>query len=196
MKDKFKYIFYITLVIGTFLLGTQTCKNKEIKYISKVETTHDTIWPDTTKIEVPKSYMIHDTFKMIEYYEIPQDSIQLQVFFQKRAYERSYKDKNIEILVQDTIVGYLIGQKTSYKAFKPISIVNSTITTVKSPDTLKIAPKWEFKAGTDITVKNLYLNVELELNRNSYNIGYDPFNKQIRIGYKRTLFRSKKGYNY
>lgn len=194
MKDKFQYIFIIGVIIGIFFLG-RSCgvSSVDVPNIkSEKIMIHDTIWPDTMKVEVPKPYPIHDTVQIIETYEIPLDTLKLRGFFQKRHYERSYRSKDVEISVDDTIVGYLLNQKASYRLFKPLSIVNSTVTSVKYQDTIIKAPKWEFKGGIDLTPKNIYLGIDLEVNRDQYGVAYDPFNKQVKVLYRRTLFRSKK----
>lgn len=194
MKDKFQYIFIAGVLIGMFFLG-RSCgiSSVDIPKI-KVENTvtHDTIWPDTAKVEVPKPYPVHDTVEILQPYEIPLDTLKLRAFFQKRHYERSYKSKDVEVIVDDTIVGYLFDQKVSYKLFKPLSIVNSTLTSIKYQDTVIKAPKWEFKGGIDLTPKNMYVGVDLEVNKDQYGVAYDPFNKQFKVLYRRTLFRSKK----
>lgn len=194
--NKFKWIFYVLSLLIVFLLGTQTCKNKEIKYISKIEMSHDTIWPDTVKVEVPKPYKVHDTSYVIAPYEIPLDSIKMNAFFKTRYYQRSYRNKDIEITAYDSVVGYLIGQRIDYRLFKPLSIVNNTIVSVVPQDTIKVPKKWELRAGIEATPKNIYLGLDYQKDRISYSLAGDPFNKipgtnipQIKVGLKYTLFK-------
>jgi len=194
MKDKFQYIFIAGVLIGIFFLG-RSCGVSSVDIPNiKIENTivHDTIWPDTTIIYKPKHIIKHDTVQIIETYQIPLDSLKLKAFFQKRHYERSYKSKDVEISVDDTIIGYLLNQGVSYKLFKPLSIVNSTITSIKYQDTITKLPKWQIKGGIDLTPKNLYIGVDLQISKDQYGIAYDPINKQFKVLYRRTLFKSKK----
>lgn len=200
MKYKIKYVFIGIIGLGLFLFGRQ-CGVSSIKIpIYKNETIikRDTIWPDTTKIEVIKRvpYKVHDTEYVLAPYEMPLDSIKMNTFFKTRFYKRSYRNKEQEIIVSDSVVGYLIGQNVNYRSFKPLSIINSTIVSVIPQDTVKTLKKWELRGGIEATPHNIFLGLEYQKNRVSYDLAIDPINKipgtnipQPKVGLKYTFIR-------
>lgn len=193
MLNKIKNIIISILIIGViisiFLFGRSCGKNsvKIPQYKDSIIVKNDTIWPDTMKIETPKPYPVHDKVELIKEVPIPTDTQAILDQFKLRHYTRHYRDKDIEVIVDDTILGTLIAQKASYRLFKPTSIYNSTVTTVKPQDTVKVPKKWELRGGIDITPKNLYFGLDFQKRRVSYSLGYDPFNKQVKGGLKFTI---------
>lgn len=195
MKN-FKNIFIGGLLIIMFLLGKECGNKKSIEYLTKTETIHDTIWPDTTKIEVPKPYGIHDTAYFEVPVPIPLDSFKLAEFFKKRFYKNDYRDSSGVYTAEDTVIGYLLYQKLYYRSFKPLSISNSTITSIIPKDSLKTSKNRQINLGSDITLKNIFFNLEYQNNRNIYRVGYDPFHKipntnigEFKVGYSRVITR-------
>lgn len=195
MKINFKYIFATVVLVGMFLFGRQ-CGVDSVDiptYRNDTIIKSDTIRPDTMKIEIPKPYPVKGDSVLVEVpVPIPIDSLQLRAFFNKRFYKNNYRDTNGVYTVEDSIIGYLIHQRLYYRDFKPISIINSTIIPVAVQDGTTVAKRWEFRGGIDATPKNLFLDVEYQKDRLSYSGGYDPFNKQAKVGLKYTFARNKK----
>jgi hypothetical protein len=192
--NKFKYIFLTVIAVGVFLFGRR-CGVDSVKipvYTQDTITLTDTIYPDTTKIEVPKPYYVKGDTVLLEIpVPVPIDTFALKMFFAKRFYKNNYKDSNGVYTVEDTVLGYLLHQRLYYRDFKPTIINNSTITPVPVLDTLKTAKKWEIRGGIDATPSNVYLGLDYQRDRLSYSAGYDLFNKQTKIGIKYTIFRNK-----
>lgn len=192
MKNKFKIVFTTIIIIMIFIFGHQ-CGVDSVdvpNYKNDTIVKTDTIWPDTMKIEVPKPYPIKGDSILIEIpVEIPIDSVALKMFFNKRFYKQNYKDSGGVYTVEDTVIGYLLHQKLYYRSFKPLSIINSTVTTVKPLDTVKVFKKWEIRGGLSATPRNMFIDLEYQKNRISYDFGYDPFNKQAKVGLKYTIFK-------
>lgn len=199
MNINFKRVF-IGLVIGlAFFLGCEYGAGSappapigsDTITVTKTDTIRDTVTVHDFKYKTK-----WDTVVEVYSYERPIDTNKLNAFFKVRYYENYYRDSINHITVGDSVVGYLIGQKVKYRHLAPLSIVNSTTTSVTNTVSVK-PPNWEFKIGADFTPKNMYLNGELEVGRNSYSGGIDPFNKgpwyeRLKVGYKRTILRSKK----
>ena len=189
MKINFKAIFIGAAITLAFILG-KSCSPDCPKVIETI-TTHktDTIWGDTiTKVKL-KPYKVHDT--IIKSVPIPLDSNELAEFFKMRGYNTTYRDSNIEVEVYNEVVGYKIAENINYRLLKPLIIRDSifTLNTIEGP--VK-APKYVLGIGADFTPKNLYLGAQLGVKRNNFDLAYDPFNKQVKIGYRYTIFRSKK----
>lgn len=190
IKDNLGKIFIGICLIISFFFGKQ-CGNDNkhiIGTVSKTIVRHDTIWPDTMKIEIPKPYKVHDTTYIGVPYDIPVDSLKLKAFFKSRIYKNMYKDSNFEISVTDTIIGYKIGQGINYRQFKPLSIVNSTTTSINRVDTIRMSKRYELRVSIDATSKNLFGGLEYQKNRVTYGLAYDPFNKQTKVKMAYTIF--------
>jgi len=198
IKNNIGKIFIGICLLGVFLLGHQ-CGKDSVKiptYKNDNIVKIDTIWSDTLKVEVPKLQTKHDTVFLEIPYEIPLDSIKLKAFFKVRRYDNSYRSKDILINVHDSVVGYLIGQRVDYRDFKPLSITNSTITSVIPQDTVKINKIHELRASIDATSRNMYLGLEYQKDRITYGLSADPFNKientkipQLKVKLAYTIFR-------
>jgi len=107
----------------------------------------------------------------------------------KRFYTDSYKDSNLLVNINDSIIGYLTHRKVDYKLYVPLKIYDSTTTIINNK--IPILPKYQLKVGLTVNPRGLAPNVDLSIKRNTYSISYDPFNKIPYIGYKYTIWYSK-----
>jgi len=186
--NKFKYIFYIIIIIGAFLLGTQTCNNtpkNDLKPITdtliihKVDTIRDTttVFKFKTK-EIPVYIEIGPTFT-----DIP-----CKVALKKRFYADTYKDSNLVVNINDTIIGYLTHREVNYKLYVPLKIYDSTTTTITKEVPKLVKPKFQLRAGIVANTNSANLELDMQINKITYIGGYDPFNKRVSVGLKYTLF--------
>lgn len=188
---KFKYIFIGICVAAAFLFGRQCGVDSVDIPTYKNDTTvvHDTIYGDTVTVKsAGKPYAVHDTTWKVYTQEI--DTVKLNEFFMVRGYSRTYKLGNLAYVeINDSVVGYLLSQKTNYRPIAPLAVTNSTLVSVKPQDSVKVAKKWELRASIDATPKNLFLGLEYQKDRLSYAVAYDPFNKQPKVGLRYTFIR-------
>ncbi len=192
--NKFKYIFYSIVIIGCFLLGYQ-CGNSKNTPKNDLEAIRDTISIHTvdTLIDTLTVFKTKEKRVFVPEYEfivIPPDSFTLAEFYKKRHYKDSYRDSNIQVQIEDTILGYLLHRKVNYRLFVPLRIYDST--KVQITTSYPKLPKYQFSIGIDATPKNIFIGADLNINRTIYSIGYDPINKAPKIGLKYTLWYSKR----
>lgn len=169
--------------VGLTLLTMFQCQNDpEKEYITKTDTvTTTTVVHDTVTVHKPK--LVHDTAFVV--YDVDRDRFIHDELYKMRFYERTYRDTNMIIRVQDSIVGYLMDRNVAYRILLPIKRVDSVFITKSS-----VKPfKYEIKGGLDLTKTNAFISTDLEVNRHTFQVGYDPFNKQAKLGYKYTIFR-------
>ena len=178
-----KYIFIGIALIATFLLGRSCTPEPQI--IEKVTHTSDTIYPDTVVVYEPQPYPVHDTVIEVYPYPIPPDSFTMAEFFKMRFYKRSYRDSNVVIDVEDSIVGYLMARKIGYRLFVPLKVVD-TITIEKYAQN---GYKYEIKGGLDLMRTNTFIGIDVDVKKHTFGVSYDPFNKAGLIRYRYTLFR-------
>lgn len=189
MKFNFIYIFLGACIIIAFLLG-KSCV-PEPKVIETVTTgKRDTIWIGDTIVKiVPKLKFKRDT--ILDTLYVPLDSAELAEYFMLRGYSTTYRDTNVEIEVYNEVTGYKVAENVNYRLLRPYIIHDSifTLNTIEGP--VK-APKYVLGLGGDFTPRNLYLQGDLDINRNRFSLAYDPFNKHVKVGYRYLIFRSKK----
>ncbi len=191
MKDKFKYIFYSIILLGAFLLGTQTCKdtckNDLEPHIDTLRIhTVDTI-RDTTRIFKFKEKTV---FKYIEVGDPINDQnnqVRDQLILRKRYYTDTYKDSNLVVNINDSIIGYLTHRKVDYKLYVPLRIYDSTTTIITKEVPKLYKPTFQMRIGAIANQKSIDLQLDIQIKRINYIIGWDPFNKRPSVGLKYTF---------
>jgi hypothetical protein len=187
-KFNFKVIFIILGIVTLFFLGKQ-CGNgskNDLKPLSdtiRIHTT-DTIHDSTTVFKMKEKRIFkHDTiFKYI-------DTTKYSQIAQYRLYQDTIRDSNIVIFNHDTVLGYITSRSLSYRLLVPLKIYDSTKVTINNK--VPTLPKYQLKVGLTVNPRGLSPNIDLSIKRNTYSIGYDPFNKIPYIGYKYTLWYSR-----
>lgn len=202
IQNNFNIIFSGLVIILMFFIGYQ-CGNKNsdvqkiIKNTSDTTSTHkrDTVFAKDTIIVfknrfISKPYPIYIDTNKIKLQ--PLDSLQLYRFF---IYNDSIEDSNIKIYSKIVTRGKTLNSfKPSYKLKVPIVIIDSIKTIIK--DSIFIAntklSKYQLSVGFITSPQILAPMIDLSINRSTYSIGYDPFNKQPLIKYSFRLWKSKK----
>ncbi len=194
MKFNFKYIFIGVAIVLAFVLGNQ-CSNgskSDLKPITDTFYVHtsDTIYPPLKPITMPYK-------KVIEYVYIKSpshalDSLTYQELNQWRLYSSTLSDSNLVLYIENTIQGFHRGRSVNYRLKVPLMIRDSVKMTITKQIPIPVLPNWQIGAGALVTPKGISFMVDYSKNRNTFILGYDPFNKVPTIGYKRILFKSKK----
>lgn len=190
MTNKFTLIFSVIAIILVFFLGKQcnnTSKNDlkphiDTLIINKVDTIRDT----TTVFKIKEKKVIKYT-----YIYKPIDSLKYNNLKQYRVYQDTTRDSNIVIFSKDTVLGYLTSKSLSYKLLVPLRIYDSTKLIITKEIPKPILPKYQVKIGMLFNPKGIIPTLDLSIKRNTYTIGYDPFNKIPTIGYKYTIWHSR-----
>jgi hypothetical protein len=192
IKKNIFYIFLVIVAIALFFFGrscasTTIVKPKDNKVITTVKHYTIVIRDTITKIQFKTSRPL--SYTVVEY--VPtKDTASIRLLQAIRAYQDSVRDENLVIYSKDTVKGYLMAQKLSYRLFVPKIIKDSVVVTKDS--LIPTLPKWQFGVGIDATPKALDLNLNLTIKRITYVAGYDPINKLPKVGIKVILFKSKK----
>lgn len=182
-------IFLGIVAILLFLFGYQCGRDNTSKTDSKTITdtliVHkvDTIRDTTTIVKIKTKPIIKDSF-------IP-DTIYKDLNY-VRTYENTYRDSNIVINSVDTVVGYQLAKILNYKLLVPYKIYDSTIVKITKDSLIFKPSKYELHIGLLASPKMLAPKLDISINRSTYSLGYDPFNKTPIIGYSYRLWRSKK----
>lgn len=187
IKTNIKYIFIVVVIIIVFLLG-RSCSKKDVNKEIKKESTNitskiDTVFPkDTIYVfkDKPLPYPVYikgDTIKIQ-----PLDSLQLYRFF---VYKDSIEDKNIKIYSTIITQGKTLSSfKPSYKLKVPLLITDTIRITKIDSINIEKPQKYQISGGIIVSPKMLAPIIDLTINRSTYSIGYDPFNKLPIVGYK------------
>ncbi len=184
-------IFIIICFILIFLLG-KSCGNskKELpKPVITITRYTDTIFPKDT-VYVPKlqsiPYPVYiDTNK---YKPKPIDSLELNRFFN---YKDSIFDKNIIIFRDITTQGKtLTNSVVKYKLKVPLIIKDSIV--IKKDSIIFKPSKYEIHGGLLASSRFIAPTIDLSVNKCTYGLGYDPFNKNIIVSFKYRIWKSKK----
>lgn len=110
-------------------------------------------------------------------------------YYTGKIYEYNYKDTNFSIHA-----GIMI-HKNSLVSFIPeYEIYRKTITTTNNIEVVK-PPKFALSIGGDVgalidssRLKPLFfITASIQTGFNQYNVGYDPFNRAVKVGYKYTI---------
>lgn len=113
----------------------------------------------------------------------------VQDYYTGKIYEYNYKDTNFSIHA-----GIMI-HKNSLVSFIPeYEIYRKTITTTNTIEVVK-PPKFALSVGGDVgalidssRLKPLFfITASIQSGFNQYNVGYDPFNRAVKVGYKYTI---------
>ena len=202
IKSNLGGIFIILIILLLFFISYK-CGNKNIIISDSIKNTSDTISihkRDTIFLKdtiivfkdklVSKPYPIYIDTNKIKLQ--PLDSLQLYRFF---IYNDSIEDSNIKIYSKIVTRGKTLNSfKPSYKLKVPIVIIDSIKTIIK--DSIFITStklsKYQLSIGFITSPQILAPMIDLSINRSTYSIGYDPFNKQPLIKYSFRLWKSKK----
>jgi hypothetical protein len=185
---KWSNIISFTIGVVLTLIMFKGCFNPEPEVVTTVVTKTDTIWGDTITLKgIDRWRTKHDTEYVV--YPIPiitkEDTLRMMEMYKMRYFERSYRNDKAHIVIQDSILGYLMDQKVLYRNLAPDKIVDSTLV-----EKVSYKPfKHEISGGIQVNTNQLYITGEYKKDKDAYSLSYDPFNKQILVGYKRTLFR-------
>lgn len=102
-----------------------------------------------------------------------------------RIYTDSTSDKNITIYLKDTVQGYLLGTKPTYKLKVPL-IINNT-------DSIKVPtlypPTFQLQGGLVLGSQLFAPEVGVSYKRHTLGLGYNMTNKQPIIRYSFVIFR-------
>lgn len=187
IKDNLILIFGILIICIVFLLG-KSCGNKKSENILKPNITtithyRDTIFPKDTiyvyNIKPGKSKIVHDTAYKVVY----MDSTECNTV---RFYEDSTITDRYNIYSKKYIQGKFLTEARSVKLKVPLIIKDSVV--IKKDSLIFKPAKYEVKVGVLASFNMLAPVGELSINKCSYLLGYDPFNKQPIIGFKYRLF--------
>lgn len=186
MKDKLIFIFAIVIICLTFLLGKSCSKDKLILQPKETVTNYrDTIFPKDT-IYLDKwhpSKPIHDTTWIL----VPKDSLDCNKVFQ---YDDTLVHKEYEVYSRVHVQGKLRQMQLGVKLKVPLTIKDCTV--VKRDTFIYRPSKYQFNVGLQASPQSLVPMIELGINKSSYGLGYDPFNKFPIVTYKYRIFQSKK----
>jgi hypothetical protein len=187
MKDKLIFIFAIVIICLAFLLGKSCSKDKLILQPKEIITNYrDTIFPKDTIYKdslVPQWYTRVDTILKPVYI----DSTQCNRIY---VYNDTISKKEYDAYLQSHVQGLLRSSVLEVKLKVPLTIKDCTV--VKRDTFIYIPSKYQFNVGLQASPQSLVPMIELGINRSSYGLGYDPFNKFPIVTYKYRIFQSKK----
>lgn len=173
-----------------FLLG-KSCGVKSginSKDTVKVINYKDTIYPKDTIITFKDRKIPYPVYLDTNCYIPKIDSLELHRFFVTRD---SIEDKNLKIYSYIITQGKtLIQYKPSYKLKVPLIIKDCTI--VKKDSIIYRPSKYEIHVGLISGINLISPVVDLSINRTTYSVGYDLYNKTPIVGLKYKLWSSKK----
>lgn len=110
-------------------------------------------------------------------------------YYTGKIYEYNYKDTNLSI--KSNII---IHKNTLVSLFQDYEIYRKTITTTNTIEVVK-PPKFALSVGGDVgalidssRLKALFfITASIQNGFNHYEVGYDPFNRALKVGYKYTI---------
>ncbi len=184
ISDKIELICAIIIIAIIFYLGKQCGSSKTVEPVSdKVVTItnyRDTIFPKDTFIvyKLKPGKPVHDTVEKPIYL----DSTQCNRVY---VYSDSVKTKEYDIYSKAHIQGLFRNLNLKVKLKVPLEIHDSTVVKI---DSLVYRPyKYEIHTGVMVGIKTIIPTVDLSIDKCTYSLGYDPFNKQPMIGFKYRL---------
>ena len=187
IKENLSLLFILIVLVIIFLWGKScgsSSKQEEYKPIirtvikHKTDTIRDTLKITEIKYKGPREYTIVEYIKDTAFYNN----------LSKRVYYDTARSKDVVIYSTDTVIGSLVGKKLSYKLLVPLKIIDTTIVEITKDSLIFVPNKYEIHAGLIASPKMLAPTIEFSIDRSTYGIGYDPFNKQPVISYKYRLF--------
>ena len=186
IKDKIELICAIIIIAIIFYLGKQcgSSKSNEIlpNKVITITNYRDTIFPKDTFIvyTIKPSKPIHDTIEKPIYL----DSTQCNRVY---IYSDSIKTKEYDIYSKAHVQGLFRNLDLKVKLKVPLVIKDSTVVRI---DSLIYKPyKYEIHAGIITTSKTIAPMIDLSIDKCTYSIGYDIFNKYPVIGFKYRLIQ-------
>lgn len=190
IKKNIGVIFLSIVLILIFFLG-RSCGNTpktDLKTITDTLIVHkiDTIRDTVSIVKIKIKPILKDSIK------IQLDSSLFKGLSYKRIYENTYRDSNIVINSQDTVIGYQTSKIINYKLLVPYKIYDSTIVKITKDSLIYQPSKYQLSAGIISSPKMLAPVIDFSVDKWSFMTGYDPFNKQILVGGKYRIYRSKK----
>lgn len=145
--------------------------------IDTLKYTDTLMYPYPIEILKPVYDTIIDTIRVVEDY------------YTGKIYEYNYKDTNLSI--KSNII---IHKNTLVSLFQDYEIYRKTITTTNTIEVVK-PPKFTLSIGADVgalidssRLKALFfITASIQNGFNQYSVGYDPFNRSVKAGYKYTI---------
>ena len=184
IKNNLSWLFIIICLIIIFFFG-KSCGNKSKEAVKTNVITivqyKDTIFPKDTTIvyKLKLSKPIHDTILKLVYL----DSSQCNRIY---IYKDSIETKEYNIYSKAHIQGILRSLDLSVKLKVPLIIKDSVI--IKKDSLIFRPDKYQIQMGLLTSTKMIAPSIDLSINKCTYMIAYDPFNKQSIIGFKYRLF--------
>jgi hypothetical protein len=181
IKDNLELICIVVIICIVFLLG-KSCGNKVIKTLDPeiitITNYKDTIFPKDTVYEDKwhPSKPKHDTVW------IPFDSVDVNKIL---VYNDTIKKPEYEAYTETTVQGILRDMKLGIKLKVPLIIKDCTL--VKKDSLIYRPYKYEIHGGLVVGLTMLVPTIDLSIDRCTYSIGYNPFNRQPIIGFKYRL---------
>jgi hypothetical protein len=182
IKDNWNLIATVLIICVIFLWG-KSCGTKEFKpeepTVITITNYRDTIFPKDTIYESKwyPSKPKHDTVW------VPLDSVDCNKVL---VYNDTIKKVEYEAYTQTTIQGVLRDIKLGIKLKVPLMIKDCTV--VKKDSLIYRPYKYEIHGGLIVGLTMLAPTIDLSIDRCTYSIGYNPFNRQPIIGFKYRMF--------
>lgn len=181
IKDNLELICIVIIVCIVFLLG-KSCGNKVIKTLDPeiitITNYRDTIFPKDTVYE-SKWYPSKPKYDTVW---IPFDSVDVNKIL---VYNDTIKKPEYEAYTETTVQGILRDMKLGIKLKVPLMIKDCTV--VKKDSLIYRPYKYEIHGGLVVGLTMLAPTIDLSIDRCTYSIGYNPFNRQPIIGFKYRL---------
>ena len=148
----------------------------EIEY-DTIRKTDTLMYPVPIEVIKPVYDTIIDTLRVVEDY------------YSGKIYEYNYKDTNLSI--KSNII---IHKNTLVSLFQEYEIYRKTITTTNTIQVVK-PPKFALSVGADVGAiidsarlrALFFISASIQNGFNQYEVGYDPFNRAVKVGYKYTI---------
>ena len=190
--DKIKNYVIIILI---FLILTGFCALMTL-YIKERNNPLQTIISTQTEVRID-TIKINDTLL----YPVPIEVLKpvydtlidtqyvVQDYYTGKIYEYNYKDTNFSIKA-----AIMIHKNALVSLIPEYEIYRKTITITNNIEVVK-PPKFALSVGCDVgalfntekTKLLFFISASIQRERNQYNVGYDPFNRAFKVGYKYTI---------
>lgn len=182
IKENISLIFTILIICIVFWFGRSCGKaiipktNLEPNTDTFISHKVDTIWARDTVLKYAlKLKYKHDTIIKPIYL----DSTECNRVY---VYEDTIRTKEYDLYRKSHVQGKLRYDTTGVKLKVPIMIKDCTV--VKKDSLIFKPNKYEIHAGLVASPVSLYPIIEMSVDKNTFGIGYDPFNKIPYISYK------------
>lgn len=181
IKENITLIFTIIVICVVFWWGHSCGRSKIIEPQQNTITLinyRDTVFPKDTIYKdtiIPKYIPKHDTIWL----PLPKDSVDCERVF---LYNDTISKKEYDVYTSAHVQGRLRALDVGVKLKVPIMIKDCTV--VKKDSLVYLPNKYEIHAGLVASPVSLYPTVEMSVDKNTFGVGYDPFNKIPYISYK------------